>query len=78
MAVWMVYRLWFKGAFSDNSSDEVNFQEHLFAGIASFEITLPDISVSWGRLWTCLVPWGVQCPETKVRLLLGELLMAPF
>ena len=31
----------------------------------SFEVTFSDILVSWGRLSTCLVPWGVQGCRTQ-------------
>ena len=29
-----------------------------FMDFWSFEVTFSDILVSWGRLSTCLVPWG--------------------
>ena len=44
----------------------------------SFEVTFSDILVSWGRLSTCLVPWGVQGGDIGEMILSRGGLLAPF
>ena len=78
--VWLVWWVCFCFVFLNAKGSDVGVFSHVlcfFMDFWSLEVTFGEILVSLGRLWTCLVPGGVQGADLVEILLSRGALLAP-